>query len=576
MSNETTHREIIEVDFATEKGKAKLAELQQAADMMLKLFSQPIPAFQWGGGMPGVPGAAPGGAGGGGTVSSAAVVAQQQASQAAQAAAGGVGGPAGAGGGQSATVSSGQAVPPPAPAPMPSPTQPPPVPTPTPNQPPGPPSPWPARFNTPMDPWASSAIRMSFSAAGGGGSGAVAQGIGGMAAAALGGPLGIAAAAGGALVASSLGAMDEANSKRALIESEMGMAELSGMLGGWSPLFPNRADVPGEGDANKLVNNILSYGGDLGIGPDKIVGGTRDYLTAAGGTFGPGMRMSRASPWIDAMNAGISPGTMGAIDSQILLHGAQGDHLSGMRLAGAGSQGFGMTGGLDRWMQQLVAQMDRLTSRGIEVNMSSVAHFLERMAADPTLKHLGGKAPAVVGSLGGVAADARSQLLAPFQQVSNAAVMMEAFGEGRDYRQAIEYMETMGPGGVLRATKKLAGEMGPEALAAVAPLRMGESRALLGMPDEGRRWDRPRVPDDQWRGRAKLEADKEWDTATWKAGTLAEHAESVRSSRSRAAMGDSAAKGFTNMMDTLNQLLGGDSVLVKEIRGLSTKLDNFP
>jgi len=567
----TIHEEVIKIDFDSEQAKARLAELQRAGEALLKLMGGPMPMFSGGG--------VGGASGGGSTVSTVTTTMQAQATQAATAATGG--GVGGGGAPASATVSSGAIVPPEgatsataptggsgSPRPMPAPPSQPPIPTPR------PPDPW-GNF----DAWGNRLVKLPFQGAQGGNAG-LASGFGGLASYALGGPAGVAAAALGALTASSIGAMNEANAKRAAIESEWGYAGLSGMLGGWAG--QTNPNTIGEGLSNKTINQVLDYGASLGFGPDKITGGVREYLASAGGSFGPGMRMDRASNWIDMMAAGLSPGTMGGVDSLVMTKGAEGDRLSGARLAGAGSYGFGLTGGLDGWMQSLTGQVDRLLDRGIKVSLTDTAALLEGMAADPALRHLGSKAPSVVGALGGVAADARQTLLAPFQQLAHHAVLADALsqagGNPFDAIRILEDPDKMGQKGVRRAISGLlgTGDIGKAAMANVTRnLGLDESGALLGLSDNAPWYSSPRYTDPSFRARARLEAEKEWDGVTWKAGTLDQHAESARSSRSWAKIGDGAAKAFTDFMDFVNKLTGGGNALVESLDALKTRLDHF-
>lgn len=582
MGTTTVHEELIEIKFETDQGKMKLADLHAQAEALLKLFGAPIPV----GGLLG--GGAAGG-GSGSTVSSTTMM-QQHAAQAAQqqaaqgggavshtpapsggatvpsgALAGGGGGggggatvPSGAGGG-GATVPSGAGA--------------------------GgsggggagggggrgkPNGGW-----GDFDIYGKRMMPLMFAGATGGSGGAV-QALGTGASMAIGGPLGMAAKVAGDLVASSLGAMKESNARRAVIESEMGYAAMSGMLTGFAPAFGDLGGYHGEDAPDKLVNALLAYGSNLGIDPNKTVAGTREYLTAAGGTFGPGMPMSRPSPWVDMMVAGISPSTVGALDSQILTNGAGGDHTSASRLAGVGSYGFGLTGGLDAWLQKLTMHIDRFVERGLRLNLDDVSHLLERVGADPLLRQRPNEAPKVIGAMGGVLGDAKSQLLAPFAQLGNAAVMMKAMEGGGGIEQWVERIEKMGPKGALDALNGLAGDMAPLALNALSPsLRMDEARAWGHLPGKAPSWKAPRFTDPYWRDRSRNEAAKEWDSATWKAGTKQQHRQDVESSRAWSGWGDTAAKMYTDAMMAVGELMGQSAALIESAKSLKTQLDKY-
>jgi hypothetical protein len=577
----TVHEELIEIKFETDQGKMKLAELHAQAEALLKLFGGPIPVL--GGG----------GAGGGSSTISSTAMMQQHAAQAAQAQAapgggavslppapsggatvssgalarGGGGGGAtvpsgagsGGGGGGGATVPSGAAAGGSGGATTPSGVG--------------------GGGGQRNERWSdfdiygrlmSNAMVAPLRAMGAGYGGTITT-MGSLAAGFLsvipfiGDGLAAAVNMMAQRTAEGLDIVKDANRQRADVDWHFGMAQLSGVR--------PYAGLPLV--IQKTANDAwLTQAARYGMNPQKAIAAEQEYLRAAGGRFGWNIQ---PTDWLHGTAAGIAPSSLGRIDALRLMDGATGSNDVGLRLAGGAQGNFGVQGGLDAWLQKLTMHLDRFVERGLRLNLDDVAHLLERVGADPLLRQRPNEAPKVIGAMGGVLGDAKSQLLAPFAQLGNAAVMMKAMEGGGGIEQWFERLEKMGPTGALDAIRELAGDMAPMAINALFPsLRLDEARHWGHLPGKGSRIDRPKtIVLDGFGGfggvsyakRRQIEASDAARRSATLPGTGAQHQRQVDKDYEADAFNASLGKGALGVFDMmLNDVAKWRAVWLKNLQ----------
>lgn len=299
----------------------------------------------------------------------------------------------------------------------------------------------------------------------------------------------------GAITTAGIGTLDDLGERRAGIERDFGITQLSGIgsnprVGrGFANYIGDAFGMPGAFgvQTGNGLNDFLRRAYRVGsYSPEEATGMASQYAAAAGG-MARGDRRGGFSDFLTMSLAGIDPGAVGAIDRTRLLGGALGSAASTMGLAGLGQGGFGIQGALNEWMRSLAGQIDRLIHRGLRVDTASFESMLGRMAASPELAKLGLRAADVAGGMAGMAGGARDTLLSPFAGFGQRAALIESLSRSTDIFGAARYAEGMGPGEIADATSRIFGaQIAGASFAKDLGVTMDQGGALADLAPRGR------------------------------------------------------------------------------------------
>lgn len=404
----------------------------------------------------------------------------------------------------------------------------------------------------------------------------------------MGGPLGGAVAS----IASSIfdfEGIDRNTARRSQMERQFGFSQLGGFGRDYSiPMLQAFADenAPGGvafgqtmgGYRGSGFESFLRQASGAGIGPDEAMAMASGYTGAVGGLGRRGAGMMSPNQLIQASLSGIGAGALGGVDQLRTLGGASGTVNTTMAIAGVAQQGFGVQGGLDRWLGNFTSQMDRLIQRGIKVDLDSVSGLMGRMASDPVLSGLGMRAPTVIGDLAQSPRNARDRMMSGFRGIMDNVSLAAAAEGANDFMGLMRNLEGQerDPSKVLRASQRfLDGDARTLALAAtMSSLGVDESASLGRMNLGG---EAPRFGLNQAsrgsRVRAGILAEREardvvdrvYTPGTQKAASdIAEAQDNFRIQQ---------ARRMTNTIDTLDKALNN---LGRSIRRHAGELDAMP
>lgn len=143
---------------------------------------------------------------------------------------------------------------------------------------------------------------------------------------------------------------------------------------------------------------------------------------------------------------------------------------------------------IDQWLQTISQNTQQMAEQGLDVSMTGMEQFIGRMQATEGLRGAGVRLPRIAARLGQPVMGARQQLLQPFQQLGEAAVMAQAMGAGGGMMGALGALEAgaAGPGGPAGFTREAVlrafggGDVSQLFFAAQAGVPTGMARALAG------------------------------------------------------------------------------------------------
>ena len=237
------------------------------------------------------------------------------------------------------------------------------------------------------------------------------------------------------------------------------------------------------------IRGLAQQAAERGMSLDEAVSGY-GQITHGAGFAGSHMNAQRA---MALLSTGASGGAIGGYEGQAAFARPGGRGDTGRALGLAMAEGL-RGANLDRYLSAIASNTERMAMQGLAPNVGNVEMFLGRMAGTPGMQNMGLRGPEVASQLMQPLGGARDQLLSPFRQVGQAAVLARALKRGGSMMGGLRELEGMAEQGPMATVDALQGTgLKGDALSmmlmSVAPaLRTGEAGALgagLGGPSFG-------------------------------------------------------------------------------------------
>lgn len=226
----------------------------------------------------------------------------------------------------------------------------------------------------------------------------------------------------------------------------------------------------------------LAGGAALGFGPQEAAGISEGFARSVGFNMagGPGVDLMR----LLATGAGVSS-IAGYVGQRAPGAGGLGGDPARV-LALAFEQGL-RGSNLDAYLSIIASSTSSLAARGLETNVSGTEDLLARMLGTDGMGRAGLRAPRSIAAMAEAAGGARDQLMGPFRQLGQQALLAQAMqrGGGRGYMGVLAALEQMtaGDGGAAGATRDAVRRMFPSMASeyfASTGLMSDEARAVAG------------------------------------------------------------------------------------------------